>query len=136
MLEGGRTIEVDAADYMQELRKEVEQLKGELNNLQKNEQQKGEAMSSSLSAYVASLPEAQAKVLTQGISDDVVSAMNMVVKYILQVPGENGTRELTEKDAIKMEEGRLQQLCLYQLVLGYRLREAEAKGEAQKQLGL
>ena len=33
---------------------------------------------------------------------------------------------------VRMEQEKLQQLCLYQLILGYRLREAEAKGDKNK----
>jgi hypothetical protein len=39
-------------------------------------------------------------------------------------------------EQVRIEQEKLQQLCLYQLVLGYRLREAEATGEAQQRLGL
>ena len=39
-------------------------------------------------------------------------------------------------EQVRIEQDKLQQLCLYQLVLGYRLREAEATGEAQQRLGL
>jgi len=135
-LDNGKEIEVDAAEYMQELRREAEALRTQLATLQREEELQAASVTTSLSAYVTSLPEAQLKVLTQGISEDVVTAMNMVVRYILKAPGPDGPRELTGKDTVKLEEARLQQLCLYQLVLGYRLREAEAKGEAEEQLGL
>ena len=42
---------------------------------------------------------------------------------------------MSDKDAVSVERDKLQQLCLYQLVLGYTLREAEAKGEADEALG-
>ena len=63
--------------------------------------------------------------------------MRMLVDYILQGGSPNGDKKaLTKDDGVRMEQEKLQQLCLYQLVLGYRLREAEATGEAQQRLGL
>eukprot|EP00316_Scyphosphaera_apsteinii_P021191 CAMPEP_0119319044 /NCGR_PEP_ID=MMETSP1333-20130426/48330_1 /TAXON_ID=418940 /ORGANISM="Scyphosphaera apsteinii, Strain RCC1455" /LENGTH=362 /DNA_ID=CAMNT_0007325367 /DNA_START=111 /DNA_END=1199 /DNA_ORIENTATION=- len=132
-LEGGRAIEVDAAAYMEELQAEAAQLRAEIASLQKEEVAEG---SLSLSRFVSSLPEDQMKVLTSGISEDVVGAMRMVVNYILQAPGEDKAVDLTKQSQISLEQEKLQQLCLYQLVLGYRLREAEATGEAEQRLGL
>jgi len=136
-LEDGKTVEVEAAQYMEELQAEAKALRAELASLSDAEQEEMQAVPASLSAYIQSLPEARLKVLTEGISEDVVSAMQMVVKYILQVPDEDGNlRALADDDEVKMEQQKLQQLCLYQLVMGYRLREAEATGEAQQRLGL
>ena len=44
--------------------------------------------------------------------------------------------QVSTDEQVRIEQDKLQQLCLYQLVLGYRLREAEATGEAQQRLGL
>ena len=134
-LENGREIEVDAAEYLKELQGEAARLRAELLSLEQEKEAEALAVTLSLSSYVSSLPKDQLKVLTQGISEDVVTAMNMVVKFILKAPGPDGPREMTGKESLKIEEARLQQLCLYQLVLGYRLREAEAKGEARRRLG-
>ena len=79
----------------------------------------------------------QLKLLSQGITPDVVDAMKMLVDYILQGGSPNGDKQAIEREQeVRMEQEKLQQLCLYQLILGYRLREAEAKGEAQQRLGL
>ena len=51
------------------------------------EELKEEALSASLTAYVTSLPEPQLKLLTSGISDDVVTAMKQLVEFILKAPG-------------------------------------------------
>jgi hypothetical protein len=93
----------------------------------------GPAISTSISAYVSSLPEAQLKMLTSGISDEVVDAMKQLVTYILRAPSGEGT--IGKEESVTLEQAKLQQLCLYQLVLGYRLREAEATGEAQNAIG-
>tara|TARA_B100000795_G_C22373689_1_gene277064 strand:+ start:93 stop:284 length:192 start_codon:yes stop_codon:yes gene_type:complete len=63
--------------------------------------------------------------------------MRMLVDYILKGGSPNGDgREVSTDEQVRIEQDKLQQLCLYQLVLGYRLREAEATGEAQQRLGL
>ena len=69
----------------------------------------------------------------RSISEDVVTAMRQIVTYILRAPSGEGP---LDKDAtVTMEQQKLQQLCLYQLVLGYTLREAEATGEASEAVG-
>uniref|UniRef100_A0A7S3C092 EF-hand domain-containing protein n=1 Tax=Haptolina ericina TaxID=156174 RepID=A0A7S3C092_9EUKA len=129
----GEEIEVEAAAYMEELKTEAQALRRELAKVKKEEQERELALSSSISAYVGSLPESQLKVLTAGISEDVVGAMRMVVEYILKAPG--GDRPLSKDESVTIEQEKLQQLCLYQLVLGYNLRESEAKGDADDMIG-
>ena len=71
--------------------------------------------------------------LTSSISEDVVGAMRLLVQYILRDP--SGSGQLDKGQEVKMEQAKLQTLCLYQLVLGYKLREAEATGEANDAIG-
>ena len=56
-----------------------------------------------------------------------------LVEYILRAPSGDGP--LGRDEAVTMEQTKLRTLCLYQLVLGYRLREAEATGEASNAIG-
>jgi len=136
-LESGNTVEMDAEKYMDELKKEAQSLRNELATLGEPAARSEEAISTSISAYVSTLPEEQIQLLTQGITADVVGAMRMLVDYILQGGSPNGDgREVSKDEQVRIEQDKLQQLCLYQLVLGYRLREAEATGEAQQRLGL
>lgn len=128
----GTELEVDANEYMEELRLEATRLQQELLALAREEEQRSAAISGSISAYVSSLSEPQLKVLTSGISADVVEAMKKLVSYILKAP-DGGPLDMGR--SISMEQDKLKQLCLYQLVLGYRLREAEAKGEAESAIG-
>ncbi|KAL1503972.1 hypothetical protein AB1Y20_010388 [Prymnesium parvum] len=132
-MEDGSQVEIDAKDYMEELKAEAQALRRELTKLQSEEFKREAAISQSLSAYVASLPEKQLKTLTSTISEDVVGAMRLVVEYILKAP--SGDRPLGKDESVTLEQERLQQLCLYQLVLGYNLREKEAKGDAQDIIG-
>lgn len=63
----------------------------------------------------------------------VLRRMRQIVTYILRAPSGDGP---LDKDAeVTLEQQKLQQLCLYQLVLGYTLRESEAKGEADAAVG-
>jgi len=129
-LDDGGEVQMDAEVYMEQLKEEALALRAELNAL---EGQKAQGVGTSLSAYVASLSESQLKVLTSGISDDVVEAMKQLVSWILRAPSGDGP---LERDAeVQMEQAKLQQLCFYQLILGYQLREAEAKGDANDAIG-
>jgi len=96
-----------------------------------------------ITQYIASLGEKNVKNLTAGISSEVVDAMKLLVDYVLDRGGQStnkkgkatvgrgGGKTTDEKNNEEMEiaGSALQQLALWQLVLGYRLREAEAKGE-------
>ena len=89
-LENGEEVEVDAAAYMAELKAEAQRLRAELSSAKAEEDGAHGALATSLSAYVSKLPEDQLKALTSGITDDVVSAMRMLVAYILRRPGPEG----------------------------------------------
>ena len=136
-LEGGGTVEMDAQKYMDELKAEAQKLRGDLAGLERASGSSELAISSSIAAYLSSLSEPQLKQLTQGITQDVVEAMKKLVDYILQGGAPTGDgKSVGSDDEVRMEQEKLQQLCMYQLILGYQLREAEAKGEAQQRLGL
>jgi hypothetical protein len=132
-LDEDREVELDAAAYMEQLAAEAQTLRAELTAIKAERTEQQEALSSSIAAYVTSLPEDQLKILSSGISDDVVSAMRQLVEYILRSP--SGEGPLAKEATVMMEQEKLQVLCLYQLVLGYRLREAEATGEATDAIG-
>lgn len=135
-LEGGETIEMDAQKYMDELKAEAQKLRGELGEQQQQSRASELAISNSIAAYVSSLSEPQLKQLTEGITQDVVEAMKKLVDYILQGGSNPDGTAVAKDDEVIMEQETMRQLCLYQLILGYRLREAEATGEAQQRLGL
>jgi len=64
-----------------------------------------------IAAYVSSLSESQLKALTSGISEDVVGAMRLLVKYLLRDP--SGSGGLGKDQEVSMEQAKLQTLCLY-----------------------
>lgn len=107
-----------------------------------------------ITALIASLG-GDIKQLTDGISPEVVDTMKLLVDYVID--GNSGStsttsptssssssslsssvmdREKEEKYKKEMElpGSALQQLALWQLILGYRLREAEATGEYKRLL--
>jgi len=146
-LKNGKTIEVCAKEYMTNLKKEANALKAAL----KEEKQLPDAgrnmafggstvmppsssdISGGLANYIAAR-EGDLKSLTEGISPEVVDTMKQLIDYVLAGgDSKKGKRNQPSRDKAEMEMeipgAALQQLALWQLVLGYRLREAEAKGE-------
>lgn len=146
-LKNGKTIEICAKEYMANLKKEANALKAAL----KEEKQLPDAgrnmassgstvmppssddMSGGIASYIASR-EGDLKSLTEGISPEVVDTMKQLVDYVLAGgDSKKGARNRPPDDKAQLEMEipgtALQQLALWQLVLGYRLREAEAKGE-------
>jgi hypothetical protein len=61
--------------------------------------------------------------------------MKMLIDFVLE-GGDSGKGKNVPKEKLEMEipGSALQQLALWQLILGYRLREAEAKGDYLKLL--
>jgi len=144
-LEDGTTIEVEAKDYIDGLKAEAQALKQIL-------AQEKSGMSfgggnpaggmdslgapgdgaSSITGLIASLGEKNVKTLTEGISPAVIDSMKLLVDYVLDNGKKGGARG--KDDEMEIPGSALQQLALWQLVLGYRLREAEATGEYLRML--
>jgi len=148
-LENGKIIEVEAKDYIEGLKEEAESLKEALRQeMNAGRQRMGEGKAGfgqspmdppptggSLGNYISSLPEKHVKKLTEGISPEVVDAMKMLVNYVLdrgQTKG--GQKKIDRNQEMEIAGAALQQLALWQLVLGYRLREQEATGEWRRLL--
>mmetsp|Transcript_19108 Transcript_19108/g.44376 ORF Transcript_19108/g.44376 Transcript_19108/m.44376 type:complete len:587 (+) Transcript_19108:154-1914(+) len=148
-LESGKVVEVDAQEYMESLMEEARKLKLALR------QEKGAPASSQggggetdpmagilsgpqqdgtdIAGYIASR-QGDVKSLTEGIKPEIVDTMKKLVSFVLD-GGDSGLgrRNLSPEEKASMEMeipgSALQQLALWQLVLGYRLREEEAKGD-------
>lgn len=143
-LEDGKTIEVDAKDYVNTLRAEAEALKEALKK-EARDDTANMGMSTGLDAgsptaggglggYLSSLNQENVRALTEGITPEVVDTMKMLVKYVLD-GGPNKAGAIETEQEIDIPAGALQQLCLWQLVLGYKLREKEAEGDYKEKLG-
>lgn len=153
----GNVIEVEANEYIAELKREAALLKKALaeeqmggmassdfglpvpmdsTNITTQQQQPKE----SIAGYIASL-QGDIDALTKNISPEVVDAMKMLVDYVLEPStsqrGTGSNRKTAEElRQVEMElpSSALQQLALWQLVLGYKLREEEATGNYRKML--
>ncbi|KAL7470167.1 hypothetical protein ACHAXS_010423 [Conticribra weissflogii] len=154
-LEDGKVIEVDAQDYVNDLKEQALELKRELakeKGLDPREmgiQDGANGAASSIlnqaaptapngtggiASYIASL-QGDVQSLTQGISPDVVESMKMLIDFVLDGPGSGPESRMKDKQKqMELPGSALQQLALWQLVIGYRLRETEATGEWRKML--
>jgi EF-hand domain pair/Protein of unknown function (DUF760) len=146
----GKVVEVDAKEYIQSLKDEARALKEALAQEKGLGSQRSTGNSDfmvrsgnpttsmddygGIANYIAS-QQGDVKALTQGISPEIVETMKMLINFVLE-GGESGKGKGVPKDKMEMEipGSALQQLALWQLVLGYRLREAEAKGDYLKLL--
>uniref|UniRef100_A0A7S2XZ97 Uncharacterized protein n=1 Tax=Fibrocapsa japonica TaxID=94617 RepID=A0A7S2XZ97_9STRA len=124
--ENGQEIEVDANAYMGELRQEVETLRAELAKIEEAKELETEE---NLLNYVKNMPEEQMQQLTSNMSPEVLDAMSQLVEIVSNTMGTSmvGANTLTHQTGSAMA-----QLCLWQLVIGYNLREVEAREELQK----
>ena len=153
-LEDGKIIEVDAQEYINDLKQQALELKMEL------AREKGIDLKdmgipdsepfgvpgpggsrTSIAGYIASL-QGDVKSLTQGLSPEVVESMKMLIDFVLEGGPEGGgggennakKRAIDKKKEMELPGSALQQLALWQLVIGYRLRETEATGEWRRML--
>jgi len=151
-MENGKVFEIDAEEYMENLKEEARKLKLALrqekagpsasnNNNNENDPMAGFFPNNAGSAgdvvdiagYIASR-QGDVRSLTEGITPEVVETMKKLVEFVLD-GGESGlgrnNLSKEEKAAREMEipAAALQQLALWQLVLGYKMREEEAKGD-------
>lgn len=154
-LEDGETVEVDAKYYIESLKKEARMLKEALRKDKEGDRPPqggptstfpngaggigGPSESSmDITRYIASR-QGDVKSLTDGISPEIVETMKRLVDFVLEGgDSAKGKKQLTDADKAQMEMeipgSALQQLALWQLVLGYKLREEEATGEYKRLL--
>ncbi len=136
----GMEVEVDAEAYMAELRGEVSRLREELDA---TKQAKEEEIRKDLLAYIRTLPKQELSQLTGTMSPEVLEAMKGLVTAVLAGISGNELEELagagaeagTEENKIgpntvtEQSGEALAQLCMWQLVVGFNLRELEVREE-------
>ena len=157
-LQNGKVVEVEAQEYIEALKREAQELREELRREKYGDKPKngavalpGQSVATSkgpgpdelggdIVGYIASRQD-DMKSLTEGVSPEVVETMKKLVDFVLEggrKPKGASGNALTDSEKAQMEMeipgSALQQLALWQLVLGYRLREAEAKREYLKLL--
>jgi hypothetical protein len=90
-----------------------------------------------IAQYIASL-QGDVQSLTKGISPEVVEAMKMLIDFVLEGPASDRGKvtSFEGRKPVEMElpGSALQQLALWQLVIGYRLRETEATGDWRRMM--
>uniref|UniRef100_A0A7S3QAW7 Uncharacterized protein n=1 Tax=Chaetoceros debilis TaxID=122233 RepID=A0A7S3QAW7_9STRA len=124
----GMEVEVDAAAYMAELRNEVAKLRDDLSATRKS---KEEAIRKDLLLYIRTLPQQELNTLTDTMSNDVMGAMKGLVNVVMGGIGEGQI----DKDTVTEQSGEaMAQLCMWQLVVGYNLRELEVREEMKNAL--
>lgn len=127
---GDRTVE--ASDYVAELKNEAARLKDALVSYSKGS-------SNSLAAigqYIASIDPEQRDLLVSSMTPEAREAAAELVTYVLKDSSATGEGQKLEPDQqVTMERRILDQICRWQIVVGYRLRELEASGEARRRLG-
>jgi EF-hand domain pair/Protein of unknown function (DUF760) len=144
-LDSGKTIEVDAKEYVANLKREAKALKEAIvreKGLGRRQDGFPEFLSKrtpedefgGIAGYIASR-QGDVKALTEGISPEIVDTMKLLVDFVLE-GGQSAKGKNVPKNEMEIElpGSALQQLALWQLVLGYKLREAEATGEYRKLL--
>lgn len=116
-------VEVDAEAYMSELRAEVKRLK---EDLESRREEREEEVRKDLLMYIRTLPQQQLQELTSTVSPEVLAAMKGLVALVVQNIGNGqiGPNTITEQSGEAMA-----QLCMWQLVVGYNLRELEVREE-------
>lgn len=150
-LDDGKIIELDAQEYVNDLKQQAIELKRELaqekgidpsvlgipdeknNNAFVNDAVPNQDSAGGIAGYIASL-QGDVESLTKGISPEVVDAMKMLIDFVLEGPAGGGKQAKDKKKEMELPGSALQQLALWQLVIGYRLRETEATGEWKKML--
>lgn len=126
--DGSGVVEVDAEAYVAELKGEVAKLRGDLLALSARRDAREEAAGNDLIAFVNGLPREEMQALTGQVNGEVLEAMESLVYGILRQFGvkENEKIMIDSSDAIS-------KLMIWQLVIGYNLREIEVREEFKRQ---
>ena len=145
-LKNGKIIEVEAKEYIKELKKEAEALKeairmesgmpnmrGESGMIPAQPSGNSKPGSQGIAGYIASLG-GDLQSLTRGISPEVVDAMKLLIDFVLDGRGKKKNGDKGDDFEMEVPGTALQQLALWQIVLGYKLREEEATGDYRKLL--
>mmetsp|Transcript_51318 Transcript_51318/g.95421 ORF Transcript_51318/g.95421 Transcript_51318/m.95421 type:complete len:463 (-) Transcript_51318:91-1479(-) len=137
--DGGNTVQVDAVVYLDALRAEAEALKSQLRVAAEAELlatspppsplSPSSVPGSAIGQVLTGLDAKQKLLLTEGIEPTTVEAMRRLVAYMVGETNPSKAREFS------VDRSTLASLCLWQLVTGYKLREAEATGKAKELMG-
>jgi Protein of unknown function (DUF760) len=116
----GEVVAVDVNELTDALSKEVDTLRAEL-ALIRNERES--ELRSNLLTYIQALPENDMAKLTSDMSPEIVDTIQMLVDALMERLGIDVTGP---EVVIQQNVAALAQLCMWQMVMGYKLRELEA----------
>jgi hypothetical protein len=116
----GDIVTVDVRDLTGALSKEVQELRSELALIRNEREQE---LRSNLLTYIQALPDKELSKLTSDMSQEVVDAIQLLVDALMERLG----IDLTGPEVVVQQSvGALAQLCMWQMVVGYQLRQYEA----------
>lgn len=119
----GNPMQVEAADILKALTDEVNSLRTELAVLR---EQRESELRTNLLTYIQALNEKDLTQLTSDISPEVLESIELLVAAVMQRIGAGPVGPDAAETLIQQPVGALAQLCMWQMVTGYKLRELEA----------
>lgn len=129
-MDSGEEIFVDAERYVDDLRDRVAAMRGELARIEATKAEEARAAQASIATYLESLAPEEVKGLSANVSPEVVEAMKLLVDSVVESMGGDRAAEVV------ISRQMLGQICMWQLITGYKLRVAEAQGEVDERRGL
>jgi len=127
--DGGMEVEVDAAAYLSELRSQVANLRSDLAMTRET---RDSAVQRDLLAYIRTLPPTEMSSLTGSMSAGILEGMEELVAVVMRDMGGDGNKDgivIGPDTMTEQSVEALAQLCMWQLVTGYNLRELEVREE-------
>ena len=116
----GEVLIVDVQQLTTSLSQEIQMLRKELAMLKTERERE---LKSNLLTYVQALPEKELIKLTEDMSEEVLQTIQLVIATVMQKLGVDPTGP---EMILQQNMGQLAQLCMWQLITGYKLRELEA----------
>lgn len=115
----GEIVTIDGQELTNMLSKEWLDLRNELVNIRTSRESE---LKNNLLSYIQALPEKELLLLSSDISEEVLQAIRLLVDAVMDKIKMNDD----SRDTIQQSLGQLAQLCMCQLISGYKLRELEA----------
>ena len=119
----GEKIEMEAAELTASLSKEVDDLRKEMALIRSDRETE---LRSNLLTYIQALPERDLARLTSDMSEEVMESIQLLVDALMEKLGVESSGPMGEEIVIQQSVSVLAQLCMWQICVGYKLRELEA----------
>lgn len=116
----GEVLSIDIQDLTGALSKEIDMLRQELSTIRSERENE---LRNNLLTYIQAMPESEMVNLTTDMSQDVLQAIRLFVHTIMNKIGANN---VGSEVIVQQGFGQLAHLCMWQMVVGYKLRELEA----------